>query len=180
MVREPGEPARWSPPERTWGEYREALVLQGAGPLAGQALRANVYVQTLLAEGGEPVLYAEEQVAGVSRRLGAGSAWLLGTYVGHSGTAYREESTPAAVRALLAACGVQPQHEGRLVLRKRVTPRQEAWFFTNPTGEPVTEAVALAGWAGVEDLLGETVAVADGQVMLRVEPLDVRVLVLHR
>lgn len=180
MVREPGEPARWSPPERTWGEYREALVLQGAGPLAGQALRANVYVQTLLAEGGEPVLYAEEQVAGVSRRLGAGSAWLLGTYVGHSGTAYREESTPAAVRALLAACGVQPQHEGRLVLRKRVTPRQEAWFFTNPTGEPVTEAVAVSGWAGVEDLLGETVAVADGQVMLRVEPLDVRVLVLHR
>ncbi|HOS44207.1 MAG TPA: beta-galactosidase, partial [Armatimonadota bacterium] len=180
MVREPDGGMRWSPPERTWGEYLDARVLEGAGPLAGHQLRAHVYVQTFAAEHGEPILFAGADVAGVRRAVGAGSAWLLGTYVGHSGTAYRDPAAPAAVRAMLAACGVHPEQAGRLIVRKRVLPEKEAWFFANPTGEPVTACVSTAGWSRVEELLGGEIGTADDTVHFTVDPLDMRVLVLRR
>ncbi|OPZ84693.1 MAG: Beta-galactosidase bgaB [bacterium ADurb.Bin429] len=180
MVREPQGGARWSPPERTWGEYLEARMLDGAGPLVGQRLRANVYLQTFLSEGSEPILYADVEVAGVRRLMGQGSAWLLGTYVGHNGTAYRDPAIPATVHALLAACGVHPEHAGRLVVRKRITPDKEAWLFTNPIGEPVTETVPVSGWARVEDLFGTPLAQRDDAVALTVDGLDVRVLILYK
>lgn len=156
MVREPGGGARWSPAERTWGEYRDAQMLTGVGPLSGLSLRANVYLQTFDSlGGGEPVLRTSDEVAGVRRVVGKGQAWLLGTYVGHSGTAYRNPSIHAAVKALLGACVVLPEHDGTLILRKRVTPAKEAWIVTNTTGTPVTETVSVVGWTRVEDLLGE-------------------------
>ena len=179
MVREPNGGERWSPAERTWGEYLDAMVLEGTGPLAGQRLRANVYVETFEPLTAEPVLRAGDAVAGVRRRAGKGQAWLLGTYVGHNGTAYRDPAVHAAVRALLAACGVMPEHEGELILRKRVIPGKEAWIFTNPTGEPVTEPVSVTGWPRVADLLGAALDRKRETIALTVAPLDVRVLVVH-
>lgn len=181
MVREPNGGARWSPAERTWGEYLDAQMLTGAGPLAGHQLRANIYLETLEAlTGAEPVLKAGESVAGVRRCVGKGQAWLLGTYVGHNGTAYRDPAIHAAVRALLGVCGVTPEHTGKLIVRKRVTPGKEAWIFTNPTGESVTEKVSVAGWEKVSDLFGQSVSVAGGSADLTVSPLDVRVLIVER
>jgi hypothetical protein len=126
------------------------------------------------------VLRAGEAVAGVRRRVGKGQAWLLGTYVGHSGTAYRDPAIHAAVKALLAACGVAPEHEGNLLLRKRVTPGKEAWLFFNPTGERLAEKMSVAGWEKVVDLLGAPVERAGALVELTVCALDVRVLILSR
>ena len=180
MVREPEGGSRWSPPERTWGEYLDAQMLDGTGPLAGQRLRANVYLQTFACDAdAEPVLKAGDDVAGVRRCLGQGQAWLLGTYVGHSGSAYRDPAIHAAVRALLTGCGVTPEHDGKLIVRKRVTPGKEAWLFFNPTGETVTERVALSGWRRVRDLFGQPVPVAGERIELTVAPLDVQVLILE-
>jgi beta-galactosidase GanA len=181
MVREPDGGTRWSPPERTWGEYLDAQMLDGAGPLAGQRVRANVYRETYEAlAGAESVLRAGEAVAGVRRRVGKGQAWLLGTYVGHSGTAHRDPAIHAAVKALLGACGVAPEHEGKLILRKRVTSGKEAWLFFNPTGERLAEKVSVAGWEKVVDLLGAPVERAGALVELTVGALDLRVLILSR
>lgn len=180
MVREPDGSERWSPPERTWGEYRPAITLDGAGPLAGHSLRANVYLETFACDGCEPIFKAGDEIAGVRRQVEKGSAWLLGTYVGHNGTAYRDSSTHAAVAALLAACGVTPEAPGPLVLRKRITPRKEAWLFTNPTGATVATTIDITGYARVEDLLGEPVSVDGETASFSVEPLDVRTLILYR
>lgn len=181
MVREPGDGSRWSPPERTWGEYLDAQILAGVGPLAGHELRANVYLQTFeCLAGAEPVLMAGDTVAGVRRSVGKGQAWLLGTYVGHSGTAYRDPAIHAAVKALLGACGVAPEHDGKLILRKRVTSNKEAWILTNPTGGLVSERVSVAGWKKVGDLLDSALPVSGGRVELAVAPLDVRVLILEK
>jgi len=181
MVREPDGGARWSPPERTWGEYLDAQLLDGAGPLAGHTLRANVYLETFdCLDGAEPVLRAGGTVAGVRRRAGKGQAWLLGTYVGHNGTAYRDPAIHATVKALLAACGVTPEHDGALIVRKRVTPDNEAWIITNPTGEPITESFSVTSWMGIDDLLGQPVERAEAQLTVTVEGLDVRVLIVGR
>jgi beta-galactosidase len=185
MTHEPGNETRWSPPERTWGEYAETAVLEGAGPLAGHHLRVQVYLQTFECVDGQPLLYlqlASQQrlVAGAVRQTGQGRAWLLGTYLGHSGTAYRSEAAHGTALALLAACGVEPEHRGRLLLRKRVTEGKEAWFFINPGRPPATDELDVSGFARVEDLLGEPMKYAGRRISLTVQGLEARVLILTR
>lgn len=180
VVAEPDGGGRWTEPERTWGEYLPPAVLSGAGPLVGHGLRAHVYVQTFAPAGAEPWLTLGDDVTGVVRPVGRGRAWLAGTLIGHGGSAYRDQGTAAAVRALLAANGVRPAHDGRLLLRRRVAAGKEAWLFTNPSEEDVTEEVDVAGRATVEDLLGEPLARRGDRVSLTVPGLDVRVLVLTR
>jgi hypothetical protein len=112
--------------------------------------------------------------------VGKGSAWLLGTLVGHNGTAYRDERSQQAVSALLEQVGVTPAHEGALLLRKRAIEGKEAWIFTNPTADEVAEQVDVSGWSDVRDLLGDRVEHTGDRVDLRVKALDVRVLVLQK
>ena len=180
MVREPKGGQRWSPAERTWGEYLEPALLAGAGPLAKRKLRANAYIQTLVPAGGTPCLKHGKVVAGVARKVGKGSAWLLGTYVGHSGTAYRDAQTPRAVRAILARCGVAPVRQGKLLLRRRVAKDKEAWIFSNPTDQCVTETVSVEGWAKVSDLLDGPVRRSGDRVRLTLASLDVAALILEK
>jgi hypothetical protein len=186
MVREPdsaslqtGSEGRWSPPERTWGEYLEATVLEGAGPLSGYRLRANAYVETFLPVDSQPFLAYGKAAAGCVRKHGKGRAWLLGTYVGHNGTAYRDPDTWASIQKLFAECGVRPSHPGHLLLRKRRLPGKEAWILSNPTGAELAETLDVSGWRSVTDLLGEAFDGAGNSVRLAVESLDVRVLILE-
>ncbi|MGQ9553199.1 MAG: beta-galactosidase [Anaerolineae bacterium] len=180
IVREPDGGARWTPLERTWGEFLDATMLVGAGPLQGHRLRPSLYIETFLSQGSEPLLHHGDAVAGTVRALGQGRAWLLGTLVGHAGSAYKSEETRAALLALLTQCGVSPVHKGRLLLRRRAIPGKEAWLFTNPTEGDLSEPVNVSGWRQVEDLLGEPLAQEGNIVHLTVKGLDVRVLVLTR
>jgi len=180
MVREPHGGARWSPRERTSGEYFDPVILAGTGPLAGHTLQAMVCLETFVAEVGEPCLLAGEAVAGVMRRLGEGQAWLLGTCAGHGAVAYRDAASRQCLLTILAHCGVTPVHSGRLLLRKRAIPGKEAWLLTNPTAEEITESLSVADWAQVEGLLGEPLAREGDRVTVTVGPLEVRVLVLSQ
>jgi beta-galactosidase len=181
MVREPDGGQRWSPPERTWGEYLEPAVLTGVGPLTGHQLRANVYLQTLSLAGGTACLRYGEAVAGVTRQVGRGGAWLLGTYVGHNGTAYRDPASQSCIRRVLEACGVSGDELGGLVRRRRVTAAQEAWILTNPRDATVTEQLDVTGFGRVTDLLtGGRLPVSQGKVRVCVAGLDVAAVVLER
>ena len=53
-------------------------------------------------------------------------------------------------------------------------------MFTNPTSNETMERVDVAGWAGVEDLLGELLPREGQEVVLSVPSLDVRVLIVER
>jgi len=180
MVREPSEADRWSQKERTWGEYVDACFLEGSGLLTGCRIRANMYIQTFDADESSVVLRLNEEAAGICRKYGRGRIWLLGTFIGPSGTAYRDEDTSNAVVQLLADCGVNKLHEGKLLLRKRIGLRKEAWFITNPTRETLEESFVLPGKAQAYDLLGEIVTIKDGAVLVKLEPLDVRVIIISR
>lgn len=182
MVREPGESPRWMPAERTWGEFLDETMLEGTGVLARQKTRANLYLQTFLStnppkiQDAQPVLLYGNQWAGTKRKVGQGHAWLLGTFIGHSATAYRDESIHGFVRSLLAECGIDPLHNGKLLLRKRVSEKKQAWILTNPTNDAISETVDV-GDVLVEDLLGEPYQQDGNRVTLTVQSLDIRILV---
>jgi beta-galactosidase len=183
LVREPDESARWMPTERTYGEFLDAALLEGDGPLTGKKTPANFYLETFEPTNSQVILRyhgfgaSGSEAAGVRKEHGNGTAWLLGTLIGHSGTAYRNSDTPALVCKLLENSGVQPLHSGKLLARRRVSGAKSALFLTNPTGESITENIPV-GNARVEDLLGEPLEQKNGQVTLTVEGLDVRVLIL--
>ena len=172
MIREPGgRTQRWMPEERGWGEFLEPGTLDGAGPLNGQSVPANLYVQTFECQGSQPVLKYNSRAAGTFRVGVRGMAWLIGTCVGHSALAHRGPQTPAFVRQLLELCRVKPAHGGSLLLSKRAAGGKQAWFLTNPADEPVTETIDV-GEAGVEDLLGEAFERSGSRVTLTVARLD--------
>jgi len=180
MVREPGYGMRWSPPERTWGEYLDETMLVGTGTFEGYKLRANVFIETFQCVESKPIISYNGTAAGVVKDAGEGKAWLLGTFVGHNGTAYKDSETRAFILELLSQCDVKPVHDGKLLLRKRVTPTKEAWLFTNPTETELTEKIDIRGWTKVEDLLGESINKKDNLVDLTVKGLDMRVLILTK
>ncbi len=72
---------------------------------------------------------------------GKGTAWLLGTYVGHDGTAHRNDQTPQFVRELKKQCGVHWLNHRGLLLQKRIGAVREAWILTNPTDRDMTETI---------------------------------------
>ena len=180
IVREPGQEPRWTPVERTWGEFAPAAVLSGTGPLKGAKVRAGFYIETFEPTASRPCLMYGRAVAGTVRKAGQGAAWLIGTLAGHAGCAYRDAATRTSLLRILAACGIRPAHAGRLLLRKRMAGNKEGWVFTNPTGAAVTESIDVRGCAKVADLLDEPLKRKGRRIALRVDALDVRVLVVER
>ena len=153
-------------------------MLSGAGHFQGMKLRANVYIETFECQGSKPCLMYGETVAGTSKDVGKGKTWLLGTISGHNGTAYRDEESMGFIAALLAQCEVSSEHHGKLLLRKRVTEDKEAWIFTNPTEEEITERIIVEGCAKVEELAGGEIKHNSGYFDLKVNPLDVKVIMV--
>jgi beta-galactosidase len=179
MVSEPGNGHRWSPPTRTWGEFREATMLDGKETLSGLKTRANVYLQTFDCTDSKPCLYAGDQIAGTVKSYGKGKTWLFGTYIGHSGTAYKDANTPLFVKSLMKQCAVLPEHEGQLLLRRRKISGKEAWVITNPTDHAVTESFNINDWKTATDLMDQPIAIKDRTVKVSLESLDVSVIILQ-
>ena len=177
LIREPPDSPRWMPPERTWGEFADAAFLDGTGVLEGEKLRANFYIENFICTGSIPILMYGDRIAGIERQLGKGTARLIGTFVGHSGTAYCSEQSGSCVRKLLERCGVRPAHDGKLLLRRRGAGDREALIFTNPTSNRISEPIDTTGITHIEELFGEPVTVDGNTATVVVDSLDVKVLV---
>lgn len=167
MVREPGASSRWMPNERRFGEFDPPTILSGAGEFVGLDLRANFYLQTLRATTAEAILTQGDDIAGVMNRFGAGQSILIGTFLGFSALAHRDfdADTDRFLNDLLSYSGVEGDQCGVLLRRRRVWKDQEAWFFINPTAEPVTETISLEGFTGVVDLLGDCLIAQSADAM---------------
>jgi len=181
MVREPNGGVRWMPQERTWGEFVNETELCGVGPLEGACIRANLYIETFEPmNGAETVLTYGDEIAGTTRRHGNGYAWLLGTFVGHSATAYRSDNNRNFVSLLLKRCGLDFDEQRKLFVRCRGTSDRQAWIITNPTRSAVTEVFEIGDYDIVEDVLGDPVFAEGNRISIRVESLDVRAIILRK
>jgi len=181
MVGEPEDGERWKLEERSWGDYREAAVLDGKGIMADSELRANLYLQTFLPDDSTEVIFKTgDQVSGTRRHVQRGYAWLLGSFIGFSGTAYRDVKIHDTIEKILNLCEVYPEHEGQLIKRRRVIDNKEAWIFFNLEDKEIKEMVNISPWSKVETLSGELLESHDGTIELSVLNLDVRIIILTK
>jgi beta-galactosidase len=176
---EPGAGHRWTQ-EHTWDAFIDEVTLDGAGPLAGHKLRASLHVETFEPEGAQTVLLNGDETAGTVNSYGEGAAWLIGTFVGHNGTAYSDDGTWAVVLRVLSHCGVTPLKCGELLLSKRVTSKKEAWILLNPTENDVTEEIDTKDFLSAADIIEETVFDCGGKISVSIKSLDGKILVFER
>lgn len=179
MVREPDNGKRWSPWDRTWGEFLDATFLEGTDVLEGEETLANVYIQTFDPINSMPIFKYNDQVAGTVRKKGKGSAWLLGTYVGHNGNAYKNEPTNKFVEKILALCDVASEHEGEFFIRKRKIEGKEAIIITNPTAYQLTEKIEVGDWIKATNLFDRPFSIVNGMVEISLESLDAEIILLQ-
>ncbi|HET6487351.1 MAG TPA: hypothetical protein VFH83_13070, partial [Spirochaetia bacterium] len=178
VVREPGAGERWLPRERTWGEYAEHRALVGAGAFQGCAIEPSLYQETFECDGSQAIFLSGDLPAAVERSAGRGRAILLGTVVGHRGTAYRSSAAGAFVDRLLSRCGIQPQRAGNVLIRKRVREGQEAWLLFNPGREESCADLDATSFRSVADLFGGELRKDGDRLTVAVPALDYRVLIL--
>ena len=104
---------------------------------------------------------------------------MFGTYIGHNGTAYRNENTPEFVKSLMKKCNVLTTHEGKLLVRKRIIKGKEAWIITNPTGQKVTEQINSVEWKNATTLFEEPIEIKNNTIIVSLESLDVAIILFH-
>ena len=183
MVKEPGAAPRWMPQERRFGEFDPPMVLGGIGEFAGLDLRASFYCQRLQPTSGEAILKHDNEIVGVTNRVGAGQSILIGTFLGFGALAYRnfDGGTDRFLEALLAPAGVKGDRFGRLLRRRRVWNEREAWFFINPAAGVETASIRKGEFTEVVDLLGDCLLEENRDaITIRVEATNLACLLLSR
>jgi beta-galactosidase len=183
LVREVDGIHRWSPKPRGWGEILAATTLEGCGRLSATSIPATFYVQTLRPTTADPILRTDtEQIAGTVNLVGAGQAFLLGTFAGLSATAHPEATGNDVFGQLLFECiGLEPERCGQLLWRRRTLGSREAWFLINPFSHSVRERIQLESGTRARDLVGDQAVVTDdGWLEVEVEPAAVVCVVLDR
>jgi beta-galactosidase len=179
MVPEPRNGRRWTPEERTWGEFAPVTYLEGTGEFTGTRTLANYYLQTFKCNGGTPIFKAGEEVAACENKVGKGKIWLMGTFIGHNGTAYDTKGTLALVNKFMQLSGINPQRIGDLLVQKRIHGNKEAWIITNPTEADVSENVDITKMKNPEILIGDKLEIKDRMAKIKVKSLDIIVLVFE-
>ena len=166
--------------ERTWGEFAPVTYLEGTGEFKGFKTLANYYLQTFECKGGTPVFKVGNDVAACENSVGKGRIWLLGTFIGHNGTAYFTPSMLKLCDKFMQLSGVTPQKIGNLLVQKRINGNKEAWIITNPTQEDVTESLDITGMNNPEVLIGEKWEIKNGQAKIKIKSLDIIVVVFEK
>jgi len=177
MVREPNNEQRWTPQERTWGEFAPATWLEGTGEFAGTKTLANYYLQTFDCKGGTPIFKTGDEVAACENKVGKGKIWLLGTFIGHNGTSYDTPATLKLADKFMRLAGIEPQKIGNLLVQKRISGNKEAWIITNPTEADITENIDIKQMKNPELLIGDKWEIINGKAKVIVQSLDIVVIV---
>jgi beta-galactosidase GanA len=156
-------------------------LLEGTGPYQGHAVRASLYVETYRPARGTSILSCDRGVAGVMNTYGQGKGILLGTLTGHAVATYNHTQSRDFMLKLLTDAGVRPERCGRLLNRRRVSEKKEAWFLINDSDRPITESVDVTGFAQVEDLLeGKPLSIKRDMTTINVDSFSIRCLVLSK
>jgi len=179
LIREPENGSKWSIMELGPRDQCRFQYLEGTGTFSGRSLFPSFYLQTLTPVGGTPIFRYKGEIAGCFNQVGEGRAYLFGTLLGHAGPAYDDWRNADVLSFIAAECGIKSDSVGQLGRRRRVLHDRAAWFFFNSAETGVEENIALERYKSAHDLLGGTLAVSSNSIRVRVDPLDVRCILLQ-
>jgi beta-galactosidase len=178
LIREPGKGAKWTNWQFGLRDSREYRELMGAGYFAQTSVFPAFYLQTLKLTTAQPLLMYGDEVAGSVNKLGQGTAYLAGTFLGHAGPAYNDWRNGEFLATALARAGVAGDRVGSLNRRRRTLDTNAAWFFFNFTEHAIEQSVPLEGFKSARNLLGEELPTTNGILRVNVAPLDICCIVL--
>lgn len=179
LIREPNNGAKWTAWELAPRDQREYRDLLGVGEFSTQSVFPAYYLEILAPTSGKPILKYRDEVPGCVNSYGKGRAYLVGTLLGHGVAGYNDLCNARFLAALLGRAGVSSDSVGVLKRRRRILGNQATWFLFNQTDKPVEEEVAIEGYQSARDLLGGKVSPPGGRIQVRVEPFDIKCLVLE-
>jgi len=179
LIREPNKGAKWTAHDLAPRDHRDYRDLAGAGDFAAHSVFPAYYLQTLTLTTGQPILKYDAEIAGCVNSYGKGRAYLVGTLLGHGVAGYDDLRNAKFLAAVLERAGVPSDSVGALKRRRRVWGNQAAWFLFNLTDKPVGQEVSIEGYKSAEDLMGGVLPATGGRIQIRVDPFDVKCLVLE-
>ncbi|MEM2718900.1 MAG: hypothetical protein QXJ13_06670, partial [Candidatus Bathyarchaeia archaeon] len=180
LCHEPTRPPKWTPIERSYGEIRPPTYLSGTGRFSEHGVLASLYVEKYRVHGAEPILLCDGDVAGLTNKFGMGRAFLIGTFIGHAYAAFRDKRTESFLLSLLKSVGVMQRKIGELTCRERIGENGKAVFLFNMSPKTVVEKIDVSHFSNVEDLLGEKIELSSGRVTIKVNPFEVKCLILEK
>ena len=178
IIREPQDGAIWTGAEAAYGDTISYRNLNGAGPFQDQSIFPAYMLQILIPKSAAPILLDGQNTVGCVNRYGKGSAYLLGTLLGHATLSYNDPRNGKFLSALLAQHGVTSDRVGKLQRRRRTGANESAWFLFNTTGATVEETVPVEGFSEVSDLLADSLPVVSGAVKVVLKPMSICCLTL--
>jgi beta-galactosidase GanA len=179
LIREPGKGAKWTNWQLSLRDTREYRDLRATGDFSDHSLFPAFYLQTLSPTTAQPLLRYGTEVAGTVNRLGKGQAYLVGTMLGYALPAYNDPRNARFLAAVLKISGVLPDSLGKLNRRRRIWGNREAWFLFNQHDRLIEEQVSMHGFKTAKDLLGGELTAAGGVLSIKVDPVDVRCILLE-
>ena len=179
LIREPNNGGKWTARELAPRDQLEYRNLVGVGDFAAQSVFPAYYLQVLTPTTGKSILKYDDEVAGCVNSYGKGWAYLVGTLLGHGVAGYGDLRNAKFLATVLERAGVSSDSVGALKRRRRILGNQAAWFFFNQTDKPVEQGVSIEGYKSAQDLLGGELASTGGRIQVRVDPFDIKCLVLE-
>lgn len=179
LCHEPGQQPRWTPRERSYGEIRKATRFEGTGLFTGHSVLPSLYIETYETKGSTPILLCENEVTGVVNDFGKGRSYLIGTFLGHAHSAFRDAATSAFLLAILKTANVEPELCGNLCRRRRIGKDSQAWFLFNMSPQSFTERVELKGFSGISDLIDGELPSQNGAITVTINPFEIRCLLME-
>ena len=179
VIREPENGSVWTGREIAYGDtvaYRE---LKGSGGFQEHSVMPAYLLNTLSTTSATTILRDGDRSAGTVHSFGAGSAYLIGTLLGHATLSYGDARNSKFLAAILRKHGVVGDRVGKLQRRRRVGATETAWFLFNTTAQPIEENVPLEGFSTISGLLGNESTIESGSVRVRLDPMSVHCLILR-
>jgi len=178
MVAEPNYEHRFTPHPRTWGEYLDPAEFNGMGIFDGHSLRTNLYIQCFDLDGAEEILNYDGMTSGAINSYGKGKAIIIGSYIGHNGSTYRNDNSNNFVKKLLSLAGVDCKNNDGVNIRERCADGKKAFIIFNTTNE--TKNVLLPINGIYLDSYGCKILTSSDnvEIVIEVEPLDMATVIV--
>ncbi|MCL2774509.1 MAG: beta-galactosidase [Oscillospiraceae bacterium] len=174
MVSEPGYEHRFTPNPRTWGEYLDPAEFTGTGIFDGHKLPTNLYIQCFELNGASEILSHNGMTAGAVK----GKAVIIGSYIGHNGTAYRNDASNIFAKKLLSLADIKSSDNNGVNIRERCADGKKAYIIFNTTNEIRGILLPIDGKFRYLDSYGGEVSWSADFISVTCDPLDMAVVVL--